>query len=131
MVGVGTVQASAPETDYMLHCMGCHLVDGRGAPEAGIPGFVDRVGFYLQVEDGRGYLAQVPGAADSPLDDAELTALLNWILKRFGGRSLSTDYQPLSIAEVSHYRRTRPADIDAERHRFAPLIDARRAELER
>ncbi len=111
----------------MIHCMGCHLVDGSGAPEAGIPSFANRVGYYLTVSDGRPYLAQVPGAADSPLDDAALAAVLNWILERFGGVSLPERYDPVTVDEVRAYRNDRPADIDAERRRFAPQIDALRA----
>jgi mono/diheme cytochrome c family protein len=121
----GAANAGTPQTDYMIHCMGCHLVDGQGAPAAGVPSFVDRVGYYLVVPDGRPYLAQVPGAADSPLDDAELAAVLNWILARFGGTSLPADYVPLDAAEVSRYRSSRPQDIDAERRRLAPAIAAR------
>lgn len=118
----GSAVAESPEFDYLLHCQGCHLEDGSGAPEAGIPRFSGRIGYYLDVAEGRAYLAQVPGAANSPLSDGALAELLNWLLLRFGDGSVREGFTPYSADEVAGYRRVRPADIDALRRRLEAAI---------
>ena len=110
----GGVRADAHQ-DYVLNCMGCHLVDGAGKPPA-IPRLADRVGYYLTVPQGRAYLAQVPGAANSLLTDAELAAVLNWLVAEYAGASMPASFEPYGAAEVTKYRSSRPADIDALRH---------------
>ncbi|HTO57764.1 MAG TPA: hypothetical protein VMJ74_08205 [Pseudomonadales bacterium] len=110
----GGVGADARQ-DYVLNCMGCHLVDGAGKPPS-IPRLADRVGYYLTVPQGRAYLAQVPGAANSLLTDAELAAVLNWLVAEYAGASMPAKFEPYAATEVTRYRSTRPADIDALRH---------------
>ena len=112
---------SDPRQDYVLNCMGCHLGDGAGKPPS-IPRLRDRVGYYLTIPQGRAYLAQVPGAANSLLDDRRLTAVLNWIVDEFAGASRPSTFSPYAVDEVSKYRRTRPDDIDALRHALAENI---------
>jgi len=107
----------------MLNCMGCHLLDGAGAPPA-IPRLKDRVGYYLTVEQGRGYLVQVPGAANSLLDDEKLARVLNGIIIEFAGVSLPEHWQPYAADEVGRYRAARPADIDGLRHRLEREVSA-------
>jgi hypothetical protein len=106
---------SDPQQDYVLNCMGCHQVDGGGQPPA-IPNLKDRVGYYLTVPQGRAYLVQVPGAANSLLGDRELTGVLNWMVDEFAGVSRPAKFEPFAVEEVAAYRRQRPADIDALRH---------------
>ena len=106
---------SDPQQDYVLNCMGCHQVDGAGQPPA-IPNLKDRVGYYLTVPQGRAYLVQVPGAANSMLGDRELTGVLNWIVDEFAGASRPAQFEPFVVEEVTAYRRQRPADVDALRH---------------
>ena len=110
----GTAAADARQ-DYVLNCMGCHMVDGTGAPPA-IPRLKDRVGYFLTTAQGRAYLTQVPGAANSLLDDFRLAQVLNWIVTEFAGASLPEHWMPYDAAEVAQSRTTRPDDIDAVRH---------------
>jgi hypothetical protein len=105
--------------------MGCHLADGRGAPSAGSPRFAGRIGYYLETAEGRAYLAQVPGAADSPLDDQALAGVLNWIVEYFAAESLPADFERYEAKEVGRYRSNRPLEIDALRERLSAEIDAR------
>jgi len=112
---------SDPRQDYVLNCMGCHLEDGAGKPPA-IPRLKDRVGYYLTIPQGRAYLAQVPGAANSLLNDKQLTAVLNWIVDEFAGASRPQTFEPFAVQEVATYRRTRPEDIDALRHTLSADI---------
>jgi mono/diheme cytochrome c family protein len=121
LLGHSVAVSAEPRQDYVLNCMGCHLVNGGGAPPA-IPRLKDRIGYYLTIPQGRAYLAQVPGAANSLLDDRQLTALLNWIVDEFAGASRPAQFEPFAVDEVARYRGTRPDDIDALRHTLAAEI---------
>lgn len=95
-----------PEVNWQLMCSGCHLAKGRGEPALGVPRLKDFVGKFLRVEGGREYLIRVPGAAQSPLTDAQLAALMNWILtQRVAGTSTPDDFQPYTASEVGALRR--------------------------
>jgi len=39
------------------------------------------MGYFMRVDGGREYLAQVPGSSQSPLSDQETADLLNWMVK--------------------------------------------------
>ena len=88
---------------YMLHCGGCHLADGRGAPPE-VPGIQNILGQFVQVDGGRAYLVQVPGAAQAPIPDSELTQILNYILAEFNHETLPATFKPLTLAEVTQAR---------------------------
>jgi mono/diheme cytochrome c family protein len=122
-LGGFAIAAADARQDYILNCMGCHLDDGAGAPPA-IPRLKDRVGYFLTIPQGRAYLAQVPGAANSLLDDARLTAVLNWIVAEYAGPSRPADWKPYEVAEVAGYRKNRPPDVDALRHTLTETIAA-------
>ena len=53
-------------TNYVLKCIGCHMADGRGLPQAGIPDFVDSIGYFAGSPEGRAYLVgcRYSGAAE-------------------------------------------------------------------
>ena len=91
--------------DYVLQCAGCHRVDGRGSTRHGIPDFRDSVGHFTRLPAGREYLIRVPGAAQSQLSDADLAAVLNWVLASFSAAQLPADFQPYTQAEVAAARR--------------------------
>ena len=97
-----TVQADA-RVNYLLHCGGCHRVDGRGLPPE-VPSLVGTIGPLAGTAEGRDYLARVPGAAQAPISDAELAAVLNWVLEAYNTDTLPLDYQPLTAAEISASR---------------------------
>jgi hypothetical protein len=120
-VAVGTAGAtSGPALDYAVTCQGCHRADGTGTPGT-VPALAGSVGRFLRVPGGREFLAQVPGVAQAPLDDAALAAVLNWILTRFGGDDVPPDFVAYSADEVGRLRR-RPL-VDVERVR-AGLLQA-------
>jgi len=106
LFGFGTVQATdsySARTNYILMCQGCHLADGAGTPDK-VPALKDEVGRFLSVEGGREYLIQVPGTSQSPLNDKETAAVLNWILENFSHAELPADFTPYTTAEVARYR---------------------------
>jgi hypothetical protein len=73
------------------------------------------------VPGGREVLAQVPGVAQAPLDDAALAAVLNWVLRRFGGAEVPADFAPYTPEEVATLRRRPLTDVERTRRE---LLDA-------
>ena len=73
--------AESAHFNYILHCQGCHLVNGGGT-SGKIPALIG-VGRFLSVEGGREFLVRVPGVSGSLVNDAELAEVLNWILYEF------------------------------------------------
>ncbi|MDH0646962.1 hypothetical protein N5D48_09805 [Pseudomonas sp. GD03858] len=119
----GTAWATEPrQFDYMLHCQGCHLPDGGGNPQRGVPAFPGQLGKFLWVPGGREYLVQVPGSALSGLSDDALAGVLNWMLARFDAEHLPTDSQPYTGAEVRRWRRSIPTDVAATRQQLLQRI---------
>jgi len=108
-----TSAPATPEIDYMLHCQGCHLADGSGVPDA-VPSFAG-VGRFLRTSRGREYLIRVPGSAQSPLSDAALAALLDWLIARFDPATAAKGFRPFDAAEVSKWRRPPLSEVAALR----------------
>lgn len=98
----GAVSAT-PRADYMLRCMGCHLRDGSGIPPE-VPSLLGDPGRIIALPGGREYLIRVPGASQSPLDDAALAGVLNWVLSEFNAETLPQGWKPFTRAEVSRHR---------------------------
>jgi len=78
----GTATRSA-SVNYVLHCSGCHAMDGTGNGHVDIPDFRNSVGAFAHDEDGRTYLVHVPGVVNSGLSNAEIAAVMNYVLKRW------------------------------------------------
>jgi mono/diheme cytochrome c family protein len=92
-----------PRGDYLMHCAGCHLADGAGVPPY-VPSLAGPLGRIAASPDGRDYLARVPGAAQTPLSDDELAAVLNWVLVEFNRDTLPAGFRPLRGPEVARSR---------------------------
>lgn len=95
--------AAGPRSDYLLHCAGCHRADGTGLPPE-VPSLAGPLGAVAASPEGRDYLARVPGAAQAPLTDAELAAVLNWVLEEFNADTLPDFFVPLEAGEVGKSR---------------------------
>ena len=89
--------------DWALDCQGCHRVDGGGSRRTA-PAIAGEVAKYLQVRGGREYLGRVPGIASSPLDDARLAELVNWMLFRFDRQDVPANFRPYTAAELGRLR---------------------------
>lgn len=96
---------------YLLHCAGCHLPDGSGSAANEVPSLHGIPGHFAKLPEGRAFLTQVPGIAYSPLGDAEVAEILNWMLQEYSKDTLPDDFEPFTTAEVSRLRATRPAEI--------------------
>jgi mono/diheme cytochrome c family protein len=111
-----------PRMNYLLHCSGCHQPDGAGSAAHNIPRMKDVVGHFLRTPEGRAFLVQVPGTANSGLGDAQVAELLNWMLPAISAAQLPADFQPYSTAEVSQLRARRLADVAAQRQRVVQQL---------
>ena len=109
----------AARADFVLQCAGCHRVDGRGSTPHGIPDFRNSVGAFVHLPAGREYLVRVPGAAYSQLSNADLAAVLNWVLLTFSPAQLPADFQPYTEGEVAAARPRRYDDVVPVRHELA------------
>jgi len=111
------VLGASPAVDYAVHCQGCHLDDGRETPGR-VPALAGSLGRFSHVRGGRAYLVRVPGVAQSPLDDAALAALLNWLLPHFDPGGLDRDFAPYTAEEVGRVRHLPLSDVESERRRL-------------
>jgi len=101
--GARELNTERAHSNYMVNCQGCHLADGSGLPGS-VPSMKDFVGNFLMVPGGREFLIQVPGSANSPLDDAALAELLNWILLSMSSEQLPAGFVPYTAGEVAAVR---------------------------
>ena len=107
-------EAQRAHVNYLLHCAGCHLPSGKGAPGI-VPDLGEYLGVFAQHEVSRSFLARVPGASGAPVSDDELAAILNWILVTMNAAQLRADFRPYTGTEVGRYRRDPLIDVMPER----------------
>ncbi len=118
----GTARASGASV-FAANCAVCHQNNGRGVPET-YPSLAGTVGNYVRTQAGRAYLVQVvsfgmTGTIESDgteynglmqpwtqLSDADVAAVLNYILTTFNPKILPADFKPYTAAEVKHLRAT-------------------------
>jgi len=97
--------------NWVLNCQGCHRLDGSGS-DATDPGLAGTVAKFLWVPGGREYLVRVPGVATSPLPDAELAEVVNWMLWRFDREHLPSNFRPFTADEMGPLR-SHPLRLEA------------------
>src|SRR3984957_18359726 len=100
-----TAAQASPQQDYVLYCMGCHGPQAEGVPGKGPP-LAHALGRYMRSPAGRNYFLRVPGAANSVLSDAQLSAVMNWLAESFNANELSSGVSLFSSAEVTSLRHT-------------------------
>ena len=103
---------SYEEHDYLLSCSGCHRIDGGGSNV--VPSF-EGLSELADTPGAREYWIRVPGAAQAPLSDQRLAALMNWLVKRFTAKAPEPLY---TAAEVGRLRAKPLRDPIAERRRL-------------
>ncbi len=100
-----TDKTQSVKNAYILHCAGCHGLNGNGLPENGIPDFHES-GRFLSSAQGRKYLIQVPGVSQSSMNNQQVADVMNWILSHFSSNS----YRPYTEAEVARLRTYKASD---------------------
>ncbi len=96
------VRAEPPHKLYMLNCMGCHGSKGQGVK--GVSPSLIGIGNFLKVPGGRAYLIKAPDVRQSALTDAQVAAVMNWVLENFSRKSLPGKFAPYTPSEVHGYR---------------------------
>lgn len=109
---------------YALNCQGCHGASGVSVAE--IPTLARRVGYFARIADGRRYLIEVPNVALSAASDADVAAIMNYVLLRFSRAELPEGFKPYTAAEVRMLRRARIDPAMRRRQVVAELLAARR-----
>lgn len=112
---------AGPHVDYLVHCQGCHRADGSGAPGA-VPALSNSVGKFLEVPRGREYLVRVPGSSMSPLSDADLAAVLNWMIRQFGPAEIAARFKPFTAEEVAGVRSPPLDEVQAMRRELVEAM---------
>ena len=126
VVSVATpAQGWSAQTNYTLHCEGCHLADGSASPGK-VPALAGSVAQFLRAPEGRAYLVRVPGVANAQLDDAELASLLDWALRRFDAANLPADFVPYTADEVHRLRADPLIAVTPARRRLLDSIGGSR-----
>ena len=119
---VGVVDQQRAWQNWTLNCQGCHRPDGTGSA-ATAPSLAGTVSKFLTVPGGREYLGRVPGVATSPLSNADLAELMNWMFWRFDRVHMPADFVPFTADELAQLR-TNPLRLEASPMRAALLQKA-------
>ena len=112
--GAGSAGAVPARLDYMLQCQGCHLADGSGSPGA-VPDLRGSLARIASIPGGREYLVRVPGAAQSPLSDQRLAAVLDWMIREFGPAEAAAAAEPYRAEEVARWRARPYLEVESVR----------------
>jgi hypothetical protein len=112
---VGVPDAQRAWQNWTLNCQGCHRPDGTGSAVTA-PSLAGTVSRFLAVPGGREYLGRVPGVATSPLNNADLAELMNWMFWRFDKEHLPVDFAPFTAEEIGRLR-ARPLRLEASQMR--------------
>jgi mono/diheme cytochrome c family protein len=111
---------STARASYVLHCSGCHGIDGSGLPASYVPG-LQRMGDFLRVPGGRDFVVKVPGVMNSGLDDAQVADVTNWLLATIARDSTPRNHAPYDAADIARVRAAPLPDVMAERARLQAL----------
>lgn len=113
--GASTSPAGSVRSLFVMHCAGCHSMDGSGHPDQGVPSMRGALGHFLRLPEGRAFLVQVPGVNNAGLSDAQIADLTNWMVPQFSADTAPPGWAPYRADEVAGYRARRPADVGAVR----------------
>lgn len=111
----------------MLQCMGCHTPDGRGEP-GHVPSVRGTLTPLSNSPEGRKFLVQVPGSAQSKLTDAELAEVLNWMVNNLSENPKPEAFKRFTAGEVAQYRRTPLVAVATVRKRLVAELAARQSD---
>lgn len=112
------------QLNYLRYCSGCHGEEGAGRPSKGVPNMRGVLGHFLRVDGGREFIVRVPGVSYTPLADADVAALMNWLLAGIADPSRPPGTAPYTTEEVARLRSTRMADIPGTRAELVKRMGA-------
>lgn len=65
---------------WAMNCQGCHGPKGKGNASRDVPPLVE-LNAFQKISEGREFLVRVPGVSRSPLNNSDLTDLMNWMVR--------------------------------------------------
>ena len=113
----------SPRATYLGRCGGCHGVDGHSA-DGLVPDLKNTAGYFLCDDATRGYAARLPNVAFSQISDADMAAMLNYVMFDLGGKSAPATARPYTAAEVSRTRRQPLTITGLKAYRRAVVAEA-------
>lgn len=116
------------QTDYVLHCSGCHGLDGSGHVEVGVPSLA-HVAEIAREDGGRLYLTNVPGVRILAREPGRLAAVLNHLMAKSVGTGEMPE--PFDAAEVETLLKVGVVDVVSMRRRIASDAARRGTEIGR
>lgn len=96
---------------YTVKCRGCHQTSGEGTATDYdfIPPLKDFIGNFLSIPGGRSYLVRVPGVYQANLTDQQTADMLNYIIGRYAGMSLTDSaFEAFTAAEIAALKMAGP-----------------------
>lgn len=110
-----------PRVNYQIQCMGCHLADGTG--ESGrVPSLRGTLVPFSMISEGREFVLRVPGVAQSPLTDAEIAAVLNWMVRNLSDAPTPAGFRDYGAGEVRALRGRPLAQVSAARQKLLERV---------
>jgi mono/diheme cytochrome c family protein len=119
---------SSVRATYVVHCAGCHGLDGSGSRLGQVPD-MRRLGDFLRLPGGREFIVSVPGVMGSGLSDADVAAVTNYVLASIAPGSAPPGTPPYSTEEVRRARARPLVDVAAQRRRLVEQGRAQGIEL--
>lgn len=122
-------QTTSVRSQYVVHCAGCHGIDGAGASGGQVPD-MRHLGQLLGLEGGRAFVVSVPGVMGSGLSDQQVADVTNWILATLARGSVPPGFTPYDADEVRLARATPLVDVAAARARLRRQAQAQGVDLQ-
>jgi mono/diheme cytochrome c family protein len=119
---------SSVRSTYVVHCAGCHGLDGAGSKLGQVPD-MRQLGRFLQLPGGREFIVSVPGVMGSGLSDADVAAVTNYVLSSIAPGSAPPDTPPYTSDEIRRARAVPLLDVAAQRKRLVQQGRAQGVEL--
>ncbi|RDD60532.1 cytochrome c [Ferruginivarius sediminum] len=133
--------AEEGQAAFEAKCAACHRPNGQGAPGL-YPALLDRLGGYVELEEGRDYLVQLvsygmygkvkidgvgyngimPAFASWP--DGKVADVLNYILDTFNADTLPADFEPFTAEEVAKRQEPKRTPREVRTQARAALLKA-------
>ena len=113
---------SSARSQYVLHCAGCHGLDGSGAPQAQVPD-MRSLAVFLKLDGGREFLLKIPGVMGSGLDDQSVANVSNWVFANLV-ENKPEKFQEFTAAEVAKARQSPLNDVALARTKLQQLAAA-------
>jgi cytochrome c553 len=114
-------QHIGPRANYLERCGGCHGVDGASFAR-NVPDLKGKAGYFLCNGAGRDYVARLPNVVFAEISDADMAAMLNYVIFDLGAASAPRGARAFTPRELGRARRNALAIPDLEAYR-ARVVD--------